>query len=134
MLTWSAVGVAVLVAGVIALALAPRVALLVIVAVGILALVIRLAMRIRLRGSLAGHRDTTGEDLERGKAMQTFQRDQGSLRRPRALRIPPAPCTATGRSAATGPVRCGRGRRPRVIGTAAPDRPAMCSVSAKATL
>jgi len=75
-LTWSAVGAAVLVAIVIALALAPKVAVLVIVAVGILALVIRLAMWIRLRGSPAGERDAPDDDLERGEAMQTHQRDK----------------------------------------------------------
>ena len=75
-LIWSAVGVALLAAIVIALALAPKVAILVIVAVGILALVLRLALWKRVRGSADGERDATDEDLERGKAMQTFQRDK----------------------------------------------------------
>ena len=76
LLIWSAVGVALLAAIVIALALAPKVAVLLIVAVGILALVIRLALWISRRGSPEGERDAAGEDLERDRAMQTFQRDK----------------------------------------------------------
>jgi hypothetical protein len=75
-LIWSAVGVALLAAIVIALALAPRAIVLVIAAVGILALVVRLALWIRVRGSAEGARDAADEDLERGTAMQTFQRDK----------------------------------------------------------
>ncbi len=58
------------------LAVSPKVAVLVIVAVGILALAIRLALWLRLRGSPDAERDATDEDLERGEAMQTFQRDK----------------------------------------------------------
>ena len=76
LLLWSALAVAALVGIVIALALAPKVVVLVIVAVGILALAIRLALWIRLRGSPEGERDARGEDLERGEAMQAFQRDK----------------------------------------------------------
>ena len=61
---------------VVALALVPRVAVLLIVAVGILALVVRLALWIGRRGSPEGGCDATGADLERDKAMQTFQRDK----------------------------------------------------------
>jgi membrane protein implicated in regulation of membrane protease activity len=76
MVIWSAVGVALLAAVVIALALAPKVAVLFIVAVGILALVLRLALWIGRRGSADGESDATGDDLERGEAMQTFQHDK----------------------------------------------------------
>ena len=75
-LIWSAVGSAALAAIVVALALVPRVAVLLIVAVGILALVVRLALWIGRRGSPEGGCDATGADLERDKAMQTFQRDK----------------------------------------------------------
>ena len=75
-LLWSALAVAALVGVVIALALAPRVAVLVIAAVGILALAIRLALWIRFRGSPEDERDMRGEDVERGDAMQTLQRDK----------------------------------------------------------
>jgi hypothetical protein len=76
MVIWSAVGVALLAAVVIALTLAPKVAVPFIVALGILALVIRLALWIGRRGSSDGEPGETGDDLERGEAMQTFQRDK----------------------------------------------------------
>ena len=75
-LVWSAVGSAALAAIVVALALFPKVAVLLIVAVGILALVARLALWISRRGSPEGECDATGADLERDRAMQTFQRDK----------------------------------------------------------
>ena len=75
-LLWSAVGVVLLAAVVIALALAPKVAVLIIVAVGIAAQVVRLAFWMRLRGSSDAERDGAAEDLARGEHMQTFQRDK----------------------------------------------------------
>ena len=75
-LLWSVVGVVLLAAVVIGLALAPKVALLIIVAVGIAALVVRLAFWRRLRGSSEAERDGAAKDLARGEQMQTFQRDK----------------------------------------------------------
>ena len=75
-LLWSAVGVVLLAAVVIALALAPKVAVLIIVAVGIAALVVRFAFWMRLRGSSDAEHDGAAEDLARGEQMQTFQRDK----------------------------------------------------------
>jgi hypothetical protein len=75
-LVWSIVAVGLLAGVVIALALAPKAAILVIVAVGILALAIRLALWIRLRGSPEAKGDARGEELDRGDAMQAFQRDK----------------------------------------------------------
>jgi hypothetical protein len=76
MLLWSLLAIAALGGVVIALVLAPKVAVLVIVAVGILALAVRLVLWIRLRGSPEGRRDASGEDVARGEQMQTFQRDK----------------------------------------------------------
>ena len=75
-LLWSAVGVVLLAAVVIALALAPKVAVLIIVGVGVAALVVRLAFSMRLRGSSDAERDGAAEDLARGEQMQTLQRDR----------------------------------------------------------
>ena len=76
MLLWSLLAVAALAGVVIALALAPKMAVLVIVVVGVLALVVRLALWIRLRGSPEGKRGARDEDVARGEQMQTFQRDK----------------------------------------------------------
>jgi hypothetical protein len=76
MLLWSVLAVVALAGIVIALALAPKAAVLVIVAVGVIALGVRLALWIRLRGSAEAKSDARGEDLDRGDAMQTFQRDK----------------------------------------------------------
>ena len=75
-LLWAVGGAALLAGIVIALALAPRMAVLAIVAIGILALIVRLAFWRHLRGSRDGARDVADEDSERGAQMQTFQRDK----------------------------------------------------------
>ena len=75
-LLWSVVGVVLLAAVVIALALAPKVTVLVIVAVGIAALAVRLAFWMRLRGFSEAERDGAAEDPARDEQMQTFQRDK----------------------------------------------------------
>ncbi len=75
-LLWSFVGVVLLAAVVIALAVAPKVAVLIIVAVGIAALVVRFAFWLRLRGSSEAGHDGAAADLARGEQMQTFQRDK----------------------------------------------------------
>ena len=76
MLVWAFSGAALLAAVVIALALAPRVAVLAIVATGLLALIARLVSWRRLRGSPDTTRDPADEDIERGAQMQTFERDR----------------------------------------------------------
>ncbi len=82
MLLWSLLAVAALAGVVVALALAPKIAVLVIVAVGVLALIIRLALWIRLRGSAEGRGDARGEGIERGEQMQTFSATRLATRVP----------------------------------------------------
>ncbi len=87
MLIWSAVGVALLAAVVIALALAPKVAVLFIVAVGILALVIRVALWIGRRGSSDGESNATGDDRRAWRSDADLPARQSSSHGPWTLGI-----------------------------------------------
>ena len=75
-LWWAVAGAVLLAAIVIALALAPRIAVLAVFALGLLALIVRLVFWRRLRRPADAAFGAADDDAERGVQMQTFQRDK----------------------------------------------------------